>query len=82
MGLRRYGFDELADTIKTRWLATNLAVFNSEHKFVEKYNVADPTALGGGGEYELQDGFGWTNGVFIALRHDLDKELGSIKPRG
>jgi alpha,alpha-trehalase len=76
VGLRRYGFDELADTIKNRWLATNLAVFKAEHKFVEKYNVADPTSLGGGGEYELQDGFGWTNGVFMALRHDLDIELG------
>ena len=79
VGLRRYGYDELADTIKNRWLATNLHVFQTEHKFVEKYDVADPTALGGGGEYELQDGFGWTNGVFMALRHDLDISLGKNK---
>ena len=75
IGLRRYGFDTLADSIKYRWLATNEALFANEGKFVEKYNVVDPTERGGGGEYVLQDGFGWTNGVFIALRHDLDHKL-------
>lgn len=75
IGLRRYGFDTLADSIKYRWLATNEALFTNDGKFVEKYNVVDPTARGGGGEYVLQDGFGWTNGVFIALRHDLDHKL-------
>lgn len=72
IGLRRYGFDALADTIKERWLATNAALFRTEHKFVEKYNVVEPTKMGGGGEYVLQDGFGWTNGVFIALKRNLD----------
>lgn len=77
IALRRYGFHELANTIKERWLAGNLALFQNENKFVEKYNVLDPTEKGGGGEYLLQDGFGWTNGVFLALRHDLDIELAS-----
>lgn len=75
IGLRRYGYHELADAIKFRWLATNEALFSNEKKFVEKYNVVDPTERGGGGEYQLQDGFGWTNGVFRALRADLDIEL-------
>ncbi len=75
MGLRRYGYDKLADTIKFRWCGANLALFQTEHKFVEKYNVLDPAAKGGGGEYTLQDGFGWTNGVFAALRADLDVKL-------
>ena len=34
---------------------------------IEKYNVLDESGLGGGGEYPLQDGFGWTNGVAAAL---------------
>jgi alpha,alpha-trehalase len=34
---------------------------------VEKYDVINPTVPGGGGEYALQDGFGWTNGVLAAL---------------
>lgn len=75
IGLRRYGYETLADSIKYRWLAANEALFANEGKFVEKYNVVDPTARGGGGEYVLQDGFGWTNGVFMALRHDLDHKV-------
>lgn len=75
MGLRRYGYDKLADTIKYRWCGANLALFQTEHKFVEKYNVVDPAAKGGGGEYKLQDGFGWTNGVFAALQTNLDVTL-------
>ncbi len=73
VGLRRYGYNELADEVKSRWLDCNLAVYQHEHKFVEKYNVVTPGIKGGGGEYKLQDGFGWTNGVFMALRHNLDK---------
>ena len=33
----------------------------------EKYDVVDLTRAGGGGEYPKQDGFGWTNGVALAL---------------
>lgn len=31
----------------------------------EKYNPAEIGAAGGGGEYEVQKGFGWTNGVLV-----------------
>ncbi|KAG8779793.1 hypothetical protein FRC12_023838, partial [Ceratobasidium sp. 428] len=31
----------------------------------EKLNALSPVAAGGGGEYEVQTGFGWTNGVAI-----------------
>lgn len=76
VGLRRYSYNKLADDIKCRWLACNLAVYQHEHKFVEKYDVVNPGIKGGGGEYKLQDGFGWTNGVFMALRHNLDETIG------
>ena len=33
---------------------------------IEKYDVETGSA-GGGGEYPVQDGFGWTNGVTRAL---------------
>jgi len=33
---------------------------------VEKYDLTGGSG-GGGGEYELQDGFGWTNGVTLKL---------------
>ncbi len=66
-GLRNYGYNELADEIKRRWVKTNLDNLNKEHKLVEKYNVINPGQPGNGGEYALQDGFGWTNGVLAAL---------------
>jgi alpha,alpha-trehalase len=34
---------------------------------MEKYNVVSTTLEAGGGEYPAQDGFGWTNGVYLAL---------------
>lgn len=66
-GLREYGYFELADKIKKRWLAASDRVFATHRKMVEKYDVMTPGSLGGGGEYPLQDGFGWTNGVYAAL---------------
>jgi alpha,alpha-trehalase len=33
----------------------------------EKYDVFDTTRKAGGGEYPNQDGFGWSNGVALAL---------------
>ena len=62
-----------ADEIKRRWIETNLRVFREKGKMVEKYDVVNPTALGGGGEYPLQDGFGWTNGVLAALLKEDEK---------
>ena len=66
-GLRNYGFNRLANEIKHRWLELNKNVFNRTKKMFEKYNVEDISLSAGGGEYPLQDGFGWTNGVAIAL---------------
>ncbi|GLS87089.1 periplasmic trehalase [Cypionkella aquatica] len=66
-GLLRYGFGDLAETLRQRWLATCDAVFGASGKFVEKYNVLDPLAPSSGGEYALQDGFGWSNGVYLDL---------------
>ena len=34
---------------------------------MEKYDADGALQGGGGGEYPLQDGFGWTNGVALAL---------------
>lgn len=66
-GLRNYGHHHLADEIKRRWIATNIKVYETRAKLIEKYNVRDDSGVGGGGEYPLQDGFGWTNGVLAVL---------------
>ncbi len=65
-GLRRYRHRALAREIARRWLETVQRVFANTGKLVEKYDV-EHILPGGGGEYPLQDGFGWTNGVTRAL---------------
>lgn len=64
---RNYGFDELAEELRKRWLALTDAVYKETGKMMEKYNVMDTSMAGGGGEYPNQDGFGWTNGVTAAM---------------
>ncbi|RKR07399.1 alpha,alpha-trehalase [Kushneria sinocarnis] len=65
-GLRRYGHEALAERIARRWIDTNVSVYRRTGKLVEKYNVVSP-GVGGGGEYDVVDGFGWTNGVLMQL---------------
>ena len=67
-GLRKYGNFQLANEIAFRWTKLNEKVFAEKGKLMEKYNVEDLTKLAGGGEYAGQDGFGWTNGVYVALK--------------
>jgi alpha,alpha-trehalase len=65
-GLRRYAQPELAGCIGSRFLGRVEAEYADSGKLVEKYSV-EGNASGGGGEYPLQDGFGWTNGVTLQL---------------
>jgi alpha,alpha-trehalase len=66
-GLRRYAIVPLADTAACRWMASVNRVYAQSGKLVEKYDVLTTGRVGGGGEYPLQDGFGWTNGVMRKL---------------
>jgi alpha,alpha-trehalase len=75
-GLENYHYSALAKEIATRWLRLNIRVFKQTGKLLEKYNVVDTKLTAGGGEYPLQDGFGWTNGVLLHLinRYHIDTE--------
>jgi len=83
-GLRNYGFDVLAHQIAGRWVHENIAGYRRYAKLVEKYNVTTPGGdEGGGGEYATQIGFGWTNGVLVALTSlypDLKAEAARVVP--
>lgn len=68
--LRNYEFADLATSLRDRWLALNDRVFRETGKLMEKYNVVDDNPMAGGGEYPNQDGFGWTNGVYLAMLAD------------
>ena len=66
-GVRRYGRADVADTARDRWLALNRRTYRATGKMTEKYDVVDLARPAGGGEYPTQDGFGWSNGVALAL---------------
>jgi len=61
---------ELALSLMEQWLSCNHCGWsetggvNNGHMF-EKYDVNTRGVPGGGGEYEVQMGFGWTNGVVL-----------------
>ena len=65
-GLTRYGDKALARDIASRWLETVQRVYANTGRMYEKYDV-EHALPGGGGEYPVQDGFGWTNGVTRGL---------------
>jgi len=76
----RYKNEKLAQKIRHNWMMNVERVFATTgkmmekynvvdiSKMMEKYNVVDISLLAGGGEYPNQDGFGWTNGVYAALK--------------
>jgi alpha,alpha-trehalase len=66
-GLRNYQFHSLANEIAQRFSQTVTDTYQATGKFLEKYNVVDPSLHATGGEYVNQEGFGWTNGVLRAL---------------
>ncbi len=66
-GLRRYRRASLAALIACRWMNGVNDVYRDSGKLVEKYDVVRTGRSGGGGEYPVQDGFGWTNGVMRKL---------------
>lgn len=70
-GLKQYGHTELAAEIADRWMKMVTSVYNTTGALYEKYDVVN-MSLAGGGEYLVQEGFGWTNGVMATLLKGQD----------
>ncbi|HCJ6374367.1 alpha,alpha-trehalase [Citrobacter sp. RHBSTW-00671] len=66
-GLQNYGQNDVAMDVTWRFLTNVQHTYDREKKLVEKYDVSSTGTGGGGGEYPLQDGFGWTNGVTLKM---------------
>ena len=75
-GLMNYGYYDLPKTIAERWMKINEKVFSATGKMLEKYNVENTTLVSGGGEYPTQDGFGWTNGVYLKFYEMFKQKTG------
>ena len=74
IGLKNYHQDSLAKVIALRWIKVNTTGFKQTGKLLEKYDLESHGAIAGGGEYPLQDGFGWTNGVLLKLMNEYSVE--------
>lgn len=70
-GLTRYGYDHEARAGARRWVEDNITLYKQRGRLLEKYNVVSSGMAGTGGEYEVQDGFGWTNAVLLRLMKEL-----------
>jgi alpha,alpha-trehalase len=66
MGLIRYGHADLGRAIADRWTSTVKRDYEDLGLLFERYDVEWQTP-GRGGEYPVQMGFGWTNGVARAF---------------
>ena len=59
---------KLAAQIAQTWLESNyVGYLQNGGRMIEKYDGITPGVEGGGGEYNVQTGFGWTNGVMLYL---------------
>ena len=74
-GLLNYDQHKLAAAVCDRWTTNCREVYAQTGKMMEKYNVFGEGGEGGGGEYPNQDGFGWTNGVFLGLIQPQNRKI-------
>ncbi|KAL6115796.1 treh [Pungitius sinensis] len=68
---------QLAFDLAQRWIKTNWLAYLKYEAMFEKYDVNGDGKPGGGGEYEVQLGFGWTNGVALQLLDQYGETLSS-----
>jgi alpha,alpha-trehalase len=82
-GLRRYGFDEDADRIATKFVALVAKEFKEHGTIVEKYDVrrreSDVAADIKFGYSANQIGFGWTNGAVLDLLAGIRSQEPAIR---
>lgn len=65
----------LAQEIAERWIMSNYRAYSEANKMFEKYDVTIVGLPGGGGEYEVVVGFGWTNGVVLDFLNRFGNKL-------
>lgn len=78
-GMRRAGFSEDADRVSYEFLSMVLENFRRDGTIREKYDAvkrSSETQVTAGYHVNIV-GFGWTNGVFLVLLHDLPADKAS-----
>ncbi|KAF9407481.1 hypothetical protein HW555_012510 [Spodoptera exigua] len=77
-GLEKSGYDEAKELARQQvaiWIRANYIGYTKWQKMFEKYSCVQPGDHGGGGEYSVQSGFGWTNGIVLELLQRYGREL-------
>ena len=65
----------LAKQITEKWISNNYCTWKKTGYMFEKYNIKDVGNPGRGGEYVVQEGFGWTNGVALYFLQKYGKDI-------
>lgn len=78
-GSRATYMEEIAREGSKGWQQTAQTNFEHTGKLWEKYNVDDPLVPITAGEYPLQSGFAWTNGVLRALKGGVERLIDERK---
>ncbi|CAD6186790.1 unnamed protein product [Caenorhabditis auriculariae] len=85
-GLRKNANPEMQDQgfqLASKWVLGNYRVFQETGHMWEKYNVTGTYPQpGSGGEYNVQNGFGWTNGAILDLLVTYNDRLAVSPPEG
>ncbi|XP_038065290.1 trehalase-like [Patiria miniata] len=68
---------QLAFDLAQKWTLTNFLAYEEKKVMYEKYDVTNQGVPGHGGEYGVQAGFGWTNGVILTLLDQYGDRLRS-----
>ncbi|XP_018081322.1 trehalase isoform X2 [Xenopus laevis] len=66
---------DTAFSLAQNWIRTNYKAYTKYKGMFEKYDVEGDGKPGGGGEYEVQVGFGWSNGVALQLLERYKTQL-------
>lgn len=66
---------KIAFEIAEKWVRSNYKAYIFSNVMYEKYDMTNPGGRGGGGEYDNQIGFGWTNGIILELLYKYYDKL-------
>lgn len=71
----RAQYRQQALEIAQRWITTTYCGHRHYGQVFEKYHATAVGQPGGGGEYCVQEGFGWSNGVILWMLRELGADL-------
>ncbi|MDY3441106.1 trehalase family glycosidase [Riemerella anatipestifer] len=67
-GLMNCGYHQTAKEIAQKWCSNVESTYKKTGKLMEKYDAINTENIATGGEYPNQDGFGWTNAIYIKMK--------------